>query len=297
MAPLPPPPTPTLDAIYAAYVAEAGDGFRDHLGASIIGKECRRALWYDFRWVTRSAFSGRMLRLFETGRREEDRLVRDLRRTGATVLDTDPETGRQWQVTALGGHFGGSLDAVAIGLLEAPRTWHVVEFKTHGLKSFTALKKDGVRRAKPQHWAQMQVYMHLAGITRAMYVAVCKDSDEIHIERTRADGAEGERLLAKAKRVVDAPRPPSRIAEDPAWWQCRFCQHHDHCHGDRAGRAELPDMPSFDAGRRRVDLRTLEPEVVVGRAAARLPLPPVRARSRSRPARRRRRRLGGIPPF
>src|SRR5512147_1688669 len=124
MAPLPPPPTPTLDAIYAAYVAEAGDGFRDHLGASIIGKECRRALWYDFRWVIRSAFAGRMLRLFETGRREEDRLVRDLRRTGATVLDTDPETGRQWQVTALGGHFGGSLDAVAIGLLEAHAGLH-----------------------------------------------------------------------------------------------------------------------------------------------------------------------------
>ena len=51
MAPLPPPPAPTLEAIYAAYVADADDGFRDHLGASIIGKECRRALWYDFRWV------------------------------------------------------------------------------------------------------------------------------------------------------------------------------------------------------------------------------------------------------
>ena len=92
MAPLPPQPMPTLDAIYAAYVAEDDDGFRDHLGASIIGKECERALWYDFRWATRRAFSGRMLRLFETGKREEDRLVRDLRRTSATVLDTDPAT-------------------------------------------------------------------------------------------------------------------------------------------------------------------------------------------------------------
>src|SRR5512147_277227 len=231
MAPLPPPPTPTLDAIYAAYVAEAGDGFRDHLGASIIGKECRRALWYDFRWVIRSTFTGRMLRLFETGRREEDRLVRDLRRTGATVLDTDPGTGRQWQVTALGGHFGGSLDAVAIGLLEASKTWHVVEFKTHSAKSFATLKKDGVERGKPQHWAQMQIYMHLTGITRAVYVAVCKDTDEIHIERVRVDPATGQRLVAKAKRVIDAPRPPARISEDPTWWQCRLCEHHDHCHG------------------------------------------------------------------
>ena len=233
MAPLPPPPTPTLDAIYAAYVAEAGDGFRDHLGASIIGKACCRALWYDFRWVTRARFTGRILRLFDTGKREEDRLVRDLRCTGATVLDTDPETGRQWRVSAVGGHFGGSLDAVAIGLLEAPKTWHVVEFKTHGLKSFAALKNDGVEQSKPQHAAQMQVYMHLTGIARAMYVAVCKDTDELHIERVRADQAAGERLIAKADRVINVPRPPVKISEDPAWWQCRLCEHHDHCHGGR----------------------------------------------------------------
>ena len=98
MAALPPPPTPTLSAIYAAYEAARGDGFREHLGASLIGKSCERALWYDFRWVTRAQFPGRILRLFETGQLEEARLVRNLRATGATVLDVDPETGRQWRV-------------------------------------------------------------------------------------------------------------------------------------------------------------------------------------------------------
>ena len=46
MAELPEAPTPTLTAIYADYEARQGDGFRDHLGASIIGKSCARALWY-----------------------------------------------------------------------------------------------------------------------------------------------------------------------------------------------------------------------------------------------------------
>ena len=87
MAALPPPPTPTLSAIYAAYEADRGDGFRDHLGASLIGKTCERALWFDFRWVTPAQFPGRILRLFETGQLEEARLVRNLRATGATVLD------------------------------------------------------------------------------------------------------------------------------------------------------------------------------------------------------------------
>lgn len=234
MAPLPEPASPTRAAIFQAYEADRDDGFRPHLGASLIGKPCERALWYDFRWATRATFPGRILRLFETGQLEEARLVRNLRRTGATVLEVDPETGRQWRVEAHGGHFGGSLDAVALGLLEAPKTWHVVEFKTHSAKSFRELVAKGVAEAKPQHWAQMQVYMALTGLTRAMYVAVCKDTDDLHVERVRADAEAAERLLARARRVIFAARPPARISEDPCWWECRFCEHHAVCHEDAA---------------------------------------------------------------
>lgn len=136
MAELPAITSLTREAIFSGYEADASDGFRSHLGASLIGKECERALWYDFRWVTRSKHPGRLLRLFETGQLEEARLVLNLRRTGATVLEVDPETGRQFRVQAHGGHFGGSLDGVAINLLEAPKVWHVLEFKTHSNKSF-----------------------------------------------------------------------------------------------------------------------------------------------------------------
>lgn len=234
MAELPQPPTPTLSAIYASYEACQGDGFRAHLGASLIGKPCSRALWYDFRWVTPARYPGRILRLFETGQLEEARLVRNLRATGATVMDVDPETGRQFRVSAHGGHFGGSLDAVAFGLLEAPKTWHVVEFKTHSRKSFDQLVASGVAASKPQHVAQMQVYMHLTGITRALYMAVCKDTDALHIERIRADAQEGARLLEKAGRIIFAQHPPARISEDPAWFECRMCPHHGLCHGEAA---------------------------------------------------------------
>ena len=117
MAELPAITSLTREAIFSGYEADASDGFRSHLGASLIGKECERALWYDFRWVTRSKHPGRLLRLFETGQLEEARMVLNLRRTGATVLEVDPETGRQFRVQAHGGHFGGSLDGLAINLL------------------------------------------------------------------------------------------------------------------------------------------------------------------------------------
>lgn len=237
MAVLPEPASPTVDAIYAAYEAAQESGYRNHLGASGIGAECERAIWYSWRWATRARHTGRLLRLFQTGHLAEERFVSDLRRIGVTVLDLDPETGRQWNLRDPSGHFGGSMDGVAIGFAEAPKTWHVCEFKTHSAKSFASLKKDGVAKSKPQHWAQMQVYMQLAGLDRAFYLAVNKDTDELYQERIHHDAEGALRLLAKAERILGAAQPPARITDDPAFFQCRFCDHAKVCHeGDSPER-------------------------------------------------------------
>lgn len=230
-------PASIAEAIYASYEEDAGDWRRDHLGASQIGKECERALWYDFRWATRPQFPGRILRLLNTGKLEEARLVDDLRRICVDVVNLDPKTGNQWRVEAMDGHFGGSLDAVAVGLIFAPKVWHVVEFKTHNVKSFASLQRDGLCKSKPRHWAQMQVYMYLIGIGHGLYVAVRKDTDDIYTERVALDRVDAERLLAKAERVIKAARPPAKISADPAHRECRYCDHRALCHGDAA--AEL----------------------------------------------------------
>lgn len=232
MAALPPPSSPTIEAIYAAYEAAQDSGFRSHLGASIIGTECERALFYSFRWATRARHAGRLLRLFDTGNLAEARFCADLRRIGVTVLEVDPSSGRQWSCRDDTGHFGGSADAALLGLPEGAKTWTLGEFKTHGNKSFTALKKDGVAKAKPLHAAQVQVYMHLLGLTRAFYLAVNKDTEELYGERINYDKDFAVRLLAKAARIINATSPPPRISEDPSWYQCRFCDHNAVCHGD-----------------------------------------------------------------
>lgn len=220
----------TRDAIYLAYERSAEDGMRAHLGASIIGRRCERSLWYDFRWHTRARHPGRVLRRFETGKREEERLVRNLQATGATVLETDPATGRQLTVRAIGGHFGGSLDALALGLLEHPEHWHVIEFKTHAAASFKELLGKGVERAHPMHFAQVQTYLALAQLQDAMYIAVNKDNDDLYIERIAADAAYAQGLLEKAERVIFARTAPERISGDPHWFECKWCIHREVCH-------------------------------------------------------------------
>jgi len=237
MAELPPPQARTIEAIYRAYEEDRKDSFRPHLGASQIGEDCERALWLSFRWASRAKHTGRMLRLFESGELEEKRLIANLKRIGVEVLDLDPSTGRQWVVSAFGGHFSGSMDAVALSVLEAPKTWHLVECKTFNVKSFKKLIEKGVELVKPMHLHQMQCYMHLAGLERALYIAVCKDTDELHVERIHYDRALATRILDKAQRIIFAPRPPEKISLDPESLLCRWCPHLRVCQG----RETLPE--------------------------------------------------------
>ena len=54
----------------------------------------------------------------------------------------------------------------------------MLEIKTHNAKSCGTLKRQGVQKSKPRHWAQMQTYMGMAQLKRALYFAVNKDTDE-----------------------------------------------------------------------------------------------------------------------
>ena len=219
----------TTAAIFAHH-KKVGDSepARGYLGASIIGHECSRYLWYCFRQCCKRTFSGRLYRLFETGDLEEARFVKELRAIGCAVHETD-ERGQQFSVSALGGHFSGHLDGCAKGVLEAPAAWHVLEFKTHNVKSFGSLVKNGVKDSKFQHWAQMQVYMHLTGMKRALYLARNKDTDDLYSERIRYDRAGADALIKKAESIIAAIAPPDRISQDSEYYQCRWCDASEIC--------------------------------------------------------------------
>jgi len=232
MAALPASPRlQVLDAIDAWRVRSTDQAPRPHLGASQIGQPCERRLWFGFRWSAHETFDARMLRLFDRGQREEAVFVEELRGAGVTVHAVDPGTGQQFRFTAAGGHFGGSMDGVALGIPDAPKAWHALEFKTHSAKSFGDLQKKGVQASKPLHAAQVQTYMHLGKLERTLYVAANKDTDELYAERLRRDPAEGARLIEKAERVIFAAEPLPGISTDPAWFECKFCPAHALCHG------------------------------------------------------------------
>src|SRR5574343_324885 len=80
----------------------------------------------------------------------------------------------------------------------------------------------------------MQCYMNWAGLERAVYVAVCKDDDRLHLERIDADKEAARGLMERAQRIIEAPTPPEGISTDASCFGCKFCEHAGVCHGTAA---------------------------------------------------------------
>ncbi|MGH6774754.1 oxidoreductase [Brucella tritici] len=225
MAPLPKAESSTVRAIYAAYEAQAKSW--DSWGISVgeAGTECDRALWFGFRWVSaHEVHSGRQLRLFATGNFEEDRLVADLESIGVDVY------GQQDKIRLASGFVRGKCDGKAMGVPEAPKTEHLLEFKSSNEKGIKELQKHGCQKAKPLHYAQCQLGMQAFGLTRCLYLASCKNTDTLYAERIEYDVEFCLRLLARCERIVFSDEPPSRISEDPEFFGCMFCKHRGVCH-------------------------------------------------------------------
>jgi CRISPR/Cas system-associated exonuclease Cas4 (RecB family) len=234
MAALPELQNTTAAAIHELHARRvASETRRGYLGWSSLGEPCERRLWYGFRWAGQETIEGRLARLFDTGHREEARVIEELKALGYEVYDRDPATGNQFAVESHNGHLHGHLDLIVRGLPEAPKTWHLVDVKTIKAKKFDELLKKGMRAMYPKYWAQGMGYMGHQELERAAFIFVCKDDDRIHVERFEFDRAEFEQLEAKAKRVIEATSPPQRLSNDPAWFECRFCPFQEQCHWTR----------------------------------------------------------------
>lgn len=207
------------------------------LRPSELGHECTRYLYLSFYWATPPEKpDGRVQRVFKRGLREEDRLLDDLRVAGVTVVDKDSATGKQYTVEAVEGHVFGFLDGAAIdpnGRYLPAQEWHVAECKSHSERSFRALEKEGLQKAHPKHFAQMQLYMHITGMPAALYCARNKNNEQDLFIRISYDESYAKRLVKKAEGIVSSAVAPERISADPNFFVCRICPQADVCHGKK----------------------------------------------------------------
>lgn len=216
------------------------EGPRRHLGASIIGKPCSRELWYSFRHAKKECYSsgaksaGQTLRIFQRGHKEEFNFTEYFEGIGCKFRFT-PET--QAKISDCESHFGGSVDNV--GFLPAKFEYNeeiVFEFKSSNMANFNTLKKEGLQRSKPVHYAQMSTYGYKLEIKYGVYAVVDKNTDELYIELVKLDWHLGATMIDKAMSIITATpeHPPAKISMSAANFACKWCNFKDVCHNGEA---------------------------------------------------------------
>ena len=220
-----------LDSIDDYCVKAYDNGHRNHLGASLIGNDCSRQLWFTFRWCQKETFDGRRLRLFNRGHREEERFLEWLRGIGCKFPETPPY-GSQHKISDCNGHFGGSLDEK--GFL--PESYEIpeqilFEFKTNGTGAgFDKLSKSGMALAKEVHYAQICTYGYKEGLNYCLYLNINKNDDTIYAELVKLNHRIGEQMIAKAEKIIFSQSAPARISDNPTYFKCAYCSFKQVCH-------------------------------------------------------------------
>lgn len=221
------------EAFDAHAVQSAGDGYRSHLGASLIGAPCSRMLWYHFRWFKAQIPIARMASLFNQGHRIE-KLIRDtLIELGAEFYYIDPsDHSKQSRFNAIDSHFGGSVDGIfrwpAIGIHD----WVLLECKSSKTGTpFTELFKTEVIGAHYQHFAQQSTYGKAFGIRNALYICYNKNDSQTYYEMVDLDWGVADEMLQRANFVIHTTEPPPKLSKNASHWVCKMCDFWDICQG------------------------------------------------------------------
>lgn len=218
---------------------EYGGYPRPYLGMSAIGEECARKLWYGFHWASFKKHSAKAERIFTAGHLFEAQIISQLKAIGCEVFRVDAEGNEielyghpeEEQETFVGfaGHALGHPDARIRGVIEAPKTVHILEIKTMAQKYFVPLTKKGIKDANPKYYSQMQRYMEASELKRALFVAINKNTSELYIERVEYEKDFAKTLVEKEKQIILSPESPAKAFKKD-FFQCNFCEHKEVCH-------------------------------------------------------------------
>lgn len=236
---------PTLDEIHRLYIEKVYSQNKErsarkaslpvdqrYIGASKIGHECSRHIYFDMVGAPQdyphAIWGDSGLLAAEDGHRSEPIMAERLRMVQGIELHTHNSDGKQFGFDW--GFIKGNYDGVVLGLLQAPKTWHVWDHKRANAKKFNALRKlvDKDEKSALQAWdknyySQQVIYMDAEELTRSYLTCSTDGFSDIASVRTDANPKYAAGLRDKAKRIVKMTEPPEPIDKNKKAPVCMFC--------------------------------------------------------------------------
>jgi hypothetical protein len=219
-----------LSSLIQNYQDTIGDEVRDYIGASSIGSDCLRQIWYQYKGVQPESVPAKIRRTWAIGKRLEGLIIEWL---------FDAEIQVQVFASTLKSKivpfFQGHIDAMVF--INGEKS--ILEIKTAKDASFNIFIKKGLKAWNPQYYAQVQSYIgmcreseisELNRINSAYILVLNKDTSDISDELVLFDEDFYLELEDKALSISSAVAIPPKINGSPLWYQCKTCKFKKVCH-------------------------------------------------------------------
>lgn len=187
--------------------------------------KCPRAIFFRFKRAPKRELEAERLRVFEFGNHIQQIVLRPLFSKGI-VRTTEVPISPQEIIS-------GRADIIINDEKGQP---YVVEVKSiSGKMNFEKMEKP-----MPDHYAQLQLYLHYFKIQKGIILYVNKDTQELKEFIYNYDPNLIKNLLVrfeKLKLKIESNIVPSRLSDYPINWQCKGCEYREIC--DLAAAEEI----------------------------------------------------------
>ena len=212
----------TLTKIIEKHQSKDDDQVRDYIGASIIGSDCLRQIWYEFKGAKAESVPAKTRRTWAIGKKLESLVLEWLDSAGFEVDSKNIPTLSASGIPDFIGHF----DATIV----IKKKYYILEIKTAKDASFKIFVKSGVKLWNPQYYAQIQSYMGMSSIHSTYILVLNKDTSELSDELVVFDEEYYKQLEKKALLISTAVIEPPRINGSPMYFKCKICKFNKVCH-------------------------------------------------------------------
>jgi len=194
---------------------------RDYLGASCLGEECERKLWYMYH-IPKNDHEPRTQMIFDFGHMIEEYAAKIIKKAF-----------KVWEVDSDGEQFGfvkGPIAGHCDGFIQLDDVC-LLEIKSMNKARFNAVKKHGVKNKEHRYWVQMQIYMAeiFPDIEKALYFAINKDTCEIYTELIDIERGISDIYITRGNQVIESPVPFQRKYSKKSFYKCKMCDYNDIC--------------------------------------------------------------------
>lgn len=197
---------------------------RNYLGASIVGTDCDRQLWYSYHEPL-PIDSAKVLRIFDVGHELELSVVKWLELAGLKLFTTD-SNGDQFGFSD--GPISGHADGVVLGIPFDEKAPHLLEIKTANDFRWKAFVKDGFC-SDEKYKAQIHIYMLKLRLKKCLAVVLNKNTQEIYYEIIEFDEFEAISSLNRGMAIAETKDLPDRKYPSRSFFKCQFCNYKERC--------------------------------------------------------------------